>query len=429
MRRIIYIATSVPSSRPEYRRDLLSCFGYGPGTHIRFLYRRRWIAESILTNPPSKGTQCVIVFCEQPPTQNCALPPEIRPTHADPEFTFYALMLARWVGIEWKRFISRFGEDDFLPVEFVLERPVMLAPSDLEGAIDVWREVIVADPRDHPRPLGAADAARSKFVFERNSMPAEYPTNTTEDLAWLTLAQALSKTRSLGNCSFYRVKSITKVRGHVQLGKPIVPRTEGGIRVYRLRSDRTYRFDLQMLSTPGRVSVDRLLTPKVALPALRFSQPFIASRGRTNQFHLLLYCPRTYAQQSDVVVFDAAASTPEQASAAGGAAANVESGTAPEGNSSQSTAREQAENAPRIEIPIIIGPPAWWELAGAILLLAVGLALVTPTKELLDSPDFAAFTWLKAHAEPVLAVARVAGAILAAIGLYLGFRVTPSSRL
>ncbi|HEX3464198.1 MAG TPA: hypothetical protein VHS78_09160 [Candidatus Elarobacter sp.] len=421
MPRVIYIATSVPIYRPEYRRDLLSCFGYGAGTHIRFLYRRKWIAESILSNLPSKGTPCVVVFWDRPDERPHDSSNTTAPTGPDPHF--YALMRARWVGIEWKRYLDNFGDDDFLPVEFVLERPVMLGPCDLGRALHAWRDVITTGASDHPRPMGDPEAMRSKFVFERDRLPAEYPENTTEDLAWLTLAQALSKTRALENCSFYRLKSITKVRGHVQLANPILPRAEGGIRVYRLRSDRTYRFDLQMLSTPGRVSVDRLLTPKVALPGLRFSQPFIASRGRTNQFHLLLYCPRTYAQQSDVVVFDAAQSTPEQTLAAG-EAGGPESGGPASGN-----ARDQAENAPRIEIPVVIGPPAWWELGGAILLLAVGLALVTPTKELFDSPDLVALPWLKAHTQPLLAIGRVVGTILAAVGLYLGFRVTPSSRL
>ena len=419
MPRVIYIATSVPSNRPEYRRDLLSCFGYGAGTHIRFLYRRKWISNSILTNLPAKGTPCVILFCDKPKPDA-------------PQYKFFALMRARWEGIEWQRYLNRFGDDDFLPVEFVLERPVMIAPADVQNAIIAWDHLIRNDPLEYPQIGGPVAPVRSKFVFERDALPQEYPASTTEDLSWLTLAHELSQTRTLENCSFYRVKSITRVHGHEQRGDPIQPRTEGGIRVYRLRSDRTYRFDLQMLSTPGRVSVDRLLTPKVALPGLRFSQSFIASRGRTNQFHLLLYCPRTYAQQSDVVVFDAAASTPEQtAAAADGGDKPVKAPGVGDGDNATGTdrARIQAENAPRIEIPVIIGPPAWWELAGAILLLAVGLALVTPTKELFDSPDLAWFPWLKAHTEPVLAVGRVAGAILAAIGLYLGFRVTPSSRL
>lgn len=411
MQRVIYIATSVPEDRPEYRRDLLSCFGYGPGTHIRFLYRKKWIAEKILAQFPAKGTQCVIVFCD-------------RANENSTRFTFFALMRARWAGIEWQRYLHRFGPDDFLPVEFVLERPLMIAPADLAAGVSAWDDVILSQD-DYPRPRGTRDAERARFVIERDELPREFPKDTTEDLSWLTLAQALSKTSSLQNCSFYRVKNITKVHGHVQVGEPIQPRSEGGIRVYRLRSDRTYRFNLQTLSTPGRVSIDRYLTPKVALSTLRFSQPFIASRGRTNQFHLLLFCPRTYAQQSDVVVFDAASGA--QPDSATDAPSGADAKTTPQMEAAQ--AKIQAENAPRIEIPVIIGPPAWWELAGAIALLAVGVALVTPTPELLASDDLAWFPWLHAHAETALAVGRVTGALLATIGLYLGFRVTPSSRL
>lgn len=214
MREVIVIATS--ASRPKYRSDFLKCLCYRSGTHVRFIYRKKWIQKGLLTTSEAelKKTPAIIVFCE--------------PQKNDPKtFSYTPVRFASIQSIGSKTFIEQGDDNTHLYVDLLLEDFIAVtkttiashvnasnptthqSSSNIEALFEKW-DTWLAHIDERPGPSTDANPeGTGYFLFSATDFDGETPSTTKlENFAWETLAVRLIMTKSLHNCLLYRFRGL-----------------------------------------------------------------------------------------------------------------------------------------------------------------------------------------------------------------------------
>ena len=376
---LIVIATSAPSNRPRYRRDLLNCLCYPQGHLVRFSYRRQWISDDVLSAQPGKGgAPAIIVFCDVP-------------SRPEQDFSFLPLRLVQLEGFEPSEIVERdlATSDTHIALRFRLGRFVFLAPSTAETQIEEWKSWIHDQGEVYPRPIGHPEQGKGRYVFEASNLPERE--HVQEATSWITLTEHLSEARTLNDCSFFQVTGIDKL-GSKGERQTVVTKQFLERPAYRLDSGKTYRMGLRYHMGHGP-DLTKTLIPQASSKTISLTQPMTDSVGLQTEASIVIGCNQVYSHEVLTLVVE----DPDDTIA----------------------------RAARAEFILTVHPPAWI-LPVVIAVLAIG-ALFTGVsgdtiKEL--TPDG---SMIEGHASTISYAAKGLGTFLVGLGGYLGFRRLPST--
>jgi hypothetical protein len=367
---LMVIATSAPTDRPGYRRDLLSCLCYPSGISVLFSYRIRWIEKNLINDHERlKNSRALIVFCDIPddPAQN---------------FRFLPLRYARFVCFEPEELLQSNDLDTHIAVRFTLNRYAYPTP------VAKQQEWMLAQGDKFPRPRGHKDDKKSHLVLLTKDF--QEGTQVSDAESWINLTKELAASKTLADCSFFRVADI-KEQSYKSLKSVAIE----DFRIYKARvfeSGKSYGINMQFYLDPGKASPPKTLTPHISTESIKLTRPLIENIGQQTNATIIANCSRVYFREIATLVIED-----------------------PEDRNSH-TARAEF---------IVILKPAKWVLPTVVVLLILGTFSSSISSDSIK--EFAQEgSGLHSHAAGFEFVFKAVGSLLVGLGAYLGFRKIPS---
>jgi hypothetical protein len=189
----IILATSAPDSRPQYRRDFLTCVAAPEGYEMSFAYKARWIAPP-LRDANLSGRPGLILFCDASRT---------RPNELD----FVAFRRVVLDSLRPAELLDppRYTGETYLGVVFTLGPYVHASPHALDDLLRGWDQAL-RDLPHRPRPH-AHETDETRFMFEHAGL-SEDDAAISQAISWRTLSADLARRESLTDSFFFRVIDI-----------------------------------------------------------------------------------------------------------------------------------------------------------------------------------------------------------------------------
>ncbi len=221
---LVVIATQASGSRPAYRRDLLSCLAYEDGHRVSFLYRRRWIAET-LRGRGADGRTALLVYCHPPAPEDATGIAAGRPKYVPLRYVTF-----EEIGPRALLDGDLATDDTYVTVTFTLGKFVNVAPSTLQATFQSFDNAVGGYPRC-PKPGNDAD-----WVFELEP-PAGLGSDESAGIAWPAIVSHLAGTDALAGCTFMTLAGMVRLDksgADPRSGMSPKPTTFVGVPAYRL---------------------------------------------------------------------------------------------------------------------------------------------------------------------------------------------------
>jgi len=364
--KLVIIATHAAPDKPAYRRDLLSCLAYPNDQLVSFLYRQKWIAPALL-QPVESARRALLVYCEKADNGDGAL--------GSAGYNYLPIRFASLVGLGPTALLNS-PDDPYLTASFRLGNFIAIAPGGVVATLDATNKQIGACEFSPHKPPDS-----TKWVFEADD-PDELEEAIDPVIPWVTLVERLAHTSPLEGCTFVRFTGINRE------GQPL-PGTTPDVRpgtakfvdapVYQLSSGATYRVELDYFSGPD-VAVPPSPKTSGAGAAIQLSPAIFRSVGQTRKAVVALRCRPTYSTDLSVLVLDHKGS--------------------------------EVGNAPRLEVVVAVNPAVFLRILPFVLVLGFAASSLAVT-------DFEESFRLLAG------IAKLAGAMMVALGVWWGFRRLP----
>ena len=376
---ILIIATSAPSNRPAYRRDLLNCFCYPNGTNVYFSYRKRWIDNELLTETKklNENDKVLIVFCDNQDGQD-----------GQADFNFIPLRYATFIGFEPKTQIAIAEENSHIAVKFKLGDFVKYeGPLGSENKMDAWTKWMKLQP-SCPRLEGHPSAEKSKFVFVANNF--KDGDSKDNNLSWLELAKVMATGKTLKNCSFYRISNINEI-SYPQKDINLTKIKSLDRNFFAFKPSKTYMINLQYYLDHQKASTPKILIPRTSTQSINISFPLVENIGLSTRATVFATCKRVYETEFASLVIE----DPE----------------------------DKDIHVARAELSILIEPVKWL-LPTMVSLIAIGAFSTGISKELVEN-TFSGIPFITSNVFTIIILVKILGSCLVGLGSYLGFRKIP----
>jgi hypothetical protein len=295
----LVLATS--ASRPEYKRDFLTCLASPDGHRVAFSYQKCWFDPALLEGLVGRGA--VIVFSEPAPRQAPVSFLAVR------HVTISALVPAR---------TEKLLPSTTITVEFTLGRLVGVDDQELGHRCTQWQSAINGVP-GHP---GSSDSPQ-RFVFEVPKLAENREID--QATSWRTLSVALGDCPTLHDAFFFRVSPIRRPPPRTVFRDPTTTRSVGSpppepveaetvaiesfgalSQVYALATSTDYELPLDAYSPSGDVPYSQAIATTSSSDSLTVQAVTQSAAGRASQAVLVIRTGEVFRREIGTVIISGA---------------------------------------------------------------------------------------------------------------------------
>ncbi len=278
-KKTIYLFSSVPPDRPNYKRGVLNALCYPPGHLTELSYQKSYIEPSLVAQAKSlKGRSAVIVYIDYKLDSDHDFIPIRRSTIAQlapkEEAQSYSPST---------RFYARIELLDLIPFE------------------ESWNQII----RDTPgRPVPHREGwqpGNDFFVLEAEDPFPQSCERSQRDI-WDHLVERVAKSRRLEDCIFLATGHLRDFRTGRECRFGWFRGTQE--KCYQVRPNRIYRMDLRIFDQRHSPDTNQEITVRSSSDLLSVSQAFPTVVGGAVDHDLLIVCKRTLEKTLATLVVD-----------------------------------------------------------------------------------------------------------------------------
>jgi hypothetical protein len=400
---LIVVATSAPSGRPGYKRDLLNCFCYPATMPVRFTYRKRWIHPDLLAEGALRDKRVLMVFCDGTPEAK--------------EFDFIPLRFGSSPSFAPSGILAGAGPDTRLAFVFDLDAFVSADVDSNNGQFDEWSLWVRGQAGVYrPRPQDPKENPREAYyVFPARDF-AGFSAEGNVGQSWGVLGERLTKSVSLNDSTLFRVSSMrvaSKVKEEEREQGERVEKAKGGQEskkeekldllgyekgqyALRLVAGRTYKLALQFVLPETKAMPPPTLKPNASAASLQVSDPLITNVGRVIDANIIVSCARVNYEEWGTLVIEDTEDKPDHIT------------------------------APRAEFAVVLKPQRWM-LPLALFGIFLGALIATISPDSLKALGAVApwLSWLSQNADLLTVIAKFVGPAVIGLAAYIGFHRMP----
>ena len=375
---LIYIFSSVPPDRPDYKRGLLNALCYPSGHRLQLNYRRDYFQPPLFQDRQQLiGRKAVLVFVDYGASDD----------GSDHKFT--PIRFVRLLRVSPKEPASKYLDTTRVYVYVELEDFIRWSPSASD-------EIAALPGRPKPHK-----GTRDYFYFLAGPSKFRVDTELSQQDILDDTIQRLATAKSLSHCIYLSAGNIQRFKRQNNQCS-LIPYGPDH-KAYQLQTNNIYRVDLRVFD-PKRTSGSRYkIGVRSSSDLIVVSQPFSIALGGPTDHSVLLACKRTLENTLATLEIEIK-----------GIRTGVLEGE-PEESSSLPTEVSAAEPVYLLEVS-----PVKWILPTFVVLIFLGFLLSNTSPEFFKEFDFVCYPHWWALACKTLGAMALGGAA------YLAFRKLPS---
>jgi hypothetical protein len=384
---VIYLFTSVPPTRPNYKRGVLDALCYPGGHQMELSYKKRDISPVVFEKRTDfKGRSGFLVF------------------------------------VDYKHE----GDHVFIPIRRIRVENIYPA-EEAEQYVDTTRiyvrvelgELILFNGRSNDeirklsgRPQKGGSASQYYVLADRDFSPSN-DGRSQRDI-WDDLVEHVAQAESLKGCVFL---ATGPVQAFVSESDCEFAPYRGRKKAYSLRPNSTYKLSLRVFDKRHDADSTQEIVVRSSSDLLTISQPFPTAIGGPTDHFALIVCKRTVESTLATLVIDVTSrASADEGSERDGPVPSSGVLCAYEPSAKQEPLSGVICAKPRYLLSISVSQSVLW---GFILLVFVGIFLTGASKDFFQDLCFA---------QPAIwgLLSKLAGAVCLSGAAYLGFRKLPS---
>ena len=376
--RLIYVFSSVPANRPNYKRGVLNALCYPAGHQLELSYQKIYITPSLFADRSKlKGRRGAFIFLDYKST---------------PDHDFIPIRFFRILDVSPKEQAKSYRDSTRVYVRVEL--------LELISFEDAWNESVKAIPGRPRPPKSPHDAGSSYFYVLEGVDPFPATSEYSQRDIWDHLIEKVSKANSLRDCIFLSTGEIKHFAKNTTCQFDEYGSEE---KAYKLHPNEIYKMDLRVFDPSGRSDSTHEIVVRSSSDLVSVSQPFATAVGGPTDHSVLLVCKRTVESILATLVVDVQKIS----------TLNADNG----GTQKTAGPVEVMAAKPRYLLSL---QPRGWILALFVTLILLGVFLTSASPDLYK--EFASIC----RPELWALLSKGVGAALLASAAYLAFRKLPS---
>lgn len=276
--KIVYLFSSAPPNRPNYKRGVLNALCYPSGHQLDLSYRKSYISPYLFNNRGTvSGKKGIFVFLDYK-----------KPDH------------------------------DFIPIRFVTVLELSLR-EEAQQFLDTSRiyirvelgDLIAFDPKSNdlirslpgrPRVPTSSSLAGTDYFYAVEGLD-HFPLHSqyAQRDIWDHLVEKVADASSLNDCVFL---SVGHIRQFTQVERCGFSSYGEGQKAYRLRPNSIYQLDLRVYDKRHAPDSTQEVVIRSSSDLLGVSQPFVMGVGGPTDHSALIVCKRTVENTLATLVVD-----------------------------------------------------------------------------------------------------------------------------
>lgn len=376
---LIYVFSSVPANRPNYKRGVLNALCYPAGHQLELSYKKSYIKPSLFAERSNlKGRRGVFIFVDY---------------KKEPDHDFIPIRFFDILDVSPKEHAESYRDSTRIYVRVQLQQLISYEESSNRSL-----KAIPGRPRP---PKGPTDAGSTYFyVLEGPDVLPSTSGYSQRDI-WDHLTETVSKVNSLKDCIFLSTGEIRLFSKETTCLLDAYGREE---RAYILHPNEIYKMDLRVFDPGQNPDSAQEIVVRSSTDLIVVSQPFATAVGGPADHSVLLVCKRTVESVLATLVVDVQEVT------------QITS-TAQQTPASTAASSEVVAAKPTYLLSL---QPRKWILWLFVCLILIGAALTSTSTEFYK--EFGSLC----RPELWALVSKVLGAAALALAAYLAFRKLPS---
>lgn len=274
---IVYLFSSAPPNRPDYKRGVLNALCYPPGHQLELSYKKSYISQSLFAQRSKiKGKRGLFVFLD----------------YKKPDHDFIPIRFVTLQELSPKEEAKQYSDTTRMYIRVELEGLLAFDPE--------WNDRIKSLPSRPKPPQGPASAGTEYlYVLEGADLFPRASDYSQRDV-WDHLVEKVADASSLKDCVFLST-------GHISpfgKGRPCEFSVYGeNQKAYRLLPNSIYQLDLRIFDRHSSNSTQEVVI-RSSSELLAVSQPFVTGVGGPTDHSALIVCKRTVENTLATLVVD-----------------------------------------------------------------------------------------------------------------------------
>jgi hypothetical protein len=398
---LIFLFSSVPPNRPNYKRGVLNALCYPNGQTFDVSYKLSDVQPELRQKLGSLvGKRALFVFVDYRGAGDIFVP------------------------VRYAKILSCGPQEPTQQPQQMSERTRIYIRLELGAMVKLdtrWDQRIKEIPNS-PKPYVADEPRTHRFVLQSQGLAEKSDRDSQADI-WDELVERISEATVLSDCIFLKTTSVQEFTGGSDCLFHVFGETQ---KAYRLRPNHLYKMDLRIFDRRNKPDTNQEIFISSSSDLITVSQPFATAVGGPVEHTVLIVCKRSIENTLATLVMDvrdsATAAAPALDGGAGAAKKDAQ-GKLLEGPKTVETAPGSVICAkPRYLLYVSVAKATlFWFL----LFVFLGVVLSGMSVEFFkDTKDL--FDWLPGTPAEWGLATKIIGAIFLAGAAFLGFRKLPS---
>ena len=286
---LLFLFSSAPPDRPNYKRGVLDALCYPNGHILEFSYKKSYLQPPLFEERNAlNGAAGAIVFVDFK-----------RISDPTPDHLFIPIRFARILAVSPKEEAKAYRDTTRVYVRVELKDLIPFDPK--------WDSAIKALSGRPTPPAGPGSGGKSYFYVVRGSNPFAEKSDFSQRDIWDHLIEHVAQAATLRSCVFLSTGHIRPFVGPSPCD--LVPRGSEQ-KAYTLKPNAIYRLDLRVFE-PGTLAATSLpeIEVRSSSDLIGVSTPFATAVGGPADHSVLIACKRTIESTLATLVVDISAKT------------------------------------------------------------------------------------------------------------------------
>jgi len=375
-KRALYLFSSAPPNRPNYKRGVLNALCY-PAKHCMELnYQKSYISPVVFDNREDwKDREGYFVFIDY---------------RHDGDLAFIPIRKFKVQSIYPAEQAQEYADGTRIYIRIQLEE-LILFNDDYNQKI----RNIPGRPKPHMKPPAFY------YALEYEDFSPEVSRRSQRDI-WDDLVEHVAQAKSLNDCVFLSMGNIRQIGNNADCNLVPYGTNQAAQKAYQLRPNTVYKLDLRVYDLRHTPDSAQEIIVRSSSDLLTVSQPFATTVGGPSDHSVLIACKRTIENTLATLEVDLKQQI------------NVDEVEPKDGSKPRSASVIAAKPIYMLSISVSRGLLLWF-----VIFVFIGALLTNLSKDV-----FADFCF--SHPDTYAFIAKIAGAICLAAAAFLGFRKLPS---
>jgi len=375
-KRVLYLFSSAPPNRPNYKRGVLNALCY-PAKHCMELnYQKSYISPTVFDNRDAwKDHEGYFVFIDY---------------RHDGDLVFIPIRKFKVQSIYPAEQAQEYAEGTRIYVRIQLEELILFN--------DDYNQKIRNIPG---RPVPHMKPPAFYYALEYEDFSPEISKRSQRDI-WDDLVEHVAQAKSLNDCVFLSTGNIRQIGNDKDCDFVSYGKDQAAQKAYQVRPNTVYKLDLRVYDLRHTPDSAQEIMVRSSSDLLSVSQPFATTVGGPSDHSVLIACKRTIENTLATLEVDVKQQV------------DLPDAEKKDGEKTRSAKVISAKPVYMLSISVSKALLLWF-----IVFVFLGVLLTSTSKEFFDDICFT-------HPTFWAVAAKFIGAVFVAIAAYLGFRKLPS---